>query len=118
MWILVPIAYFGNKWGSPTFSVMSNGLFIKNGSAYSFNTLLTPDGQLSQTRYDEVGLAYAGAQYLWCLFFGTALTIWYFLDLQVHSVRRVHLLLRMDGPFRGPPNIGGGEVDVHGQTRA
>ncbi|KAJ7824588.1 OPT oligopeptide transporter [Mycena olivaceomarginata] len=65
MWILVPIAYFGNKWGSPTFSVMSNGLFTKNGSAYPFNTLLTPDGQLNQTRYDEVGLAYAGAQYLW-----------------------------------------------------
>ncbi|KAF7373948.1 OPT oligopeptide transporter [Mycena sanguinolenta] len=89
MWILVPIAYFGNIWGSPTFSVMSNGLFTKNGSAYPFNSLLTHDGQLNQTRvraatieityhpepflqYDEIGLAYAGAQYLWCLFFAYA----------------------------------------------
>ncbi|KAF7344027.1 OPT oligopeptide transporter [Mycena venus] len=72
MWILVPIAYFGHKWGSPTFSVMSNGLFTKNGSAYPFASLLTKDGQLNQTRYDEVGLAYAGAQYLWCIFFAYA----------------------------------------------
>ncbi|KAJ7730150.1 OPT oligopeptide transporter [Mycena metata] len=72
MWILVPIAYFGNLWGSPTFSVMSNGVFTKNGSAYPFASMLTKDGQLNQTRYNEVGVAYAGAQYLWCLFFAYA----------------------------------------------
>ncbi|KAJ7696940.1 OPT oligopeptide transporter protein-domain-containing protein [Mycena rosella] len=37
--ILVPIAYFGNIWGSPTYNVMSNGLFTKNGSAYPFTSL-------------------------------------------------------------------------------
>ncbi|KAJ7831378.1 OPT oligopeptide transporter [Mycena olivaceomarginata] len=72
MWILVPIAYFGHQWGSPTFSVMSNGLFTKNGSTYPFTFMLTKDGQLNQTRYNEVGLAYAGAQYLWCIFFAYA----------------------------------------------
>ncbi|KAJ7924699.1 OPT oligopeptide transporter [Mycena leptocephala] len=72
MWILVPIAYFGNMWGSPNFSVMSNGVFTKNGSAYPFASLLTKDGQFNQTRYDRVGLAYAGAQYLWCIFFAYA----------------------------------------------
>ncbi|KAF7300812.1 OPT oligopeptide transporter [Mycena kentingensis (nom. inval.)] len=72
MWILVPIAYFGHVWGSPTFSVMSNGLFTKNGSPYPFNSLMLPNGQLNQTRYEEVGLAYAGAQYMWCIFFAYA----------------------------------------------
>ncbi|KAJ7858081.1 OPT oligopeptide transporter [Mycena olivaceomarginata] len=52
------------QWGSPTFSVMSNGLFTKNGSAYPFNTLLNPRRAAHQTRYDEVGLAYAGAQFI------------------------------------------------------
>ncbi|KAJ6575778.1 OPT oligopeptide transporter [Mycena vulgaris] len=72
MWILVPIAHFGNVWGSPTFDVMSNGLFTKNGSAYPFTSLLTKAGELNQTKYDEVGVAYAGAQYLWCIFFAYA----------------------------------------------
>ncbi|KAJ7153240.1 OPT oligopeptide transporter [Mycena filopes] len=72
MWILVPVAHFGNLWGSPTYSVMSNGIFTKNGSAYPFASMLTKDGQFNQTRYDEVGLAYAGAQFLWCNFFAYA----------------------------------------------
>nr|GAT43265.1 OPT oligopeptide transporter [Mycena chlorophos] len=72
MWILVPIAHFGKVWGSPTFSVMSNGLYTHNGSSYPFTSLLLPDGQLNQTRYEEVGLAYAGAQYLWDIFFAYA----------------------------------------------
>ncbi|KAJ7153089.1 OPT oligopeptide transporter [Mycena crocata] len=72
IWILVPIAYFGNLWGSPTLRVLSNGLFTKNGTAYPFASIrellqlnLTP-------HYDEVGVAYAGAQYLWVIFFSYA----------------------------------------------
>lgn len=38
-WILIPIAYFGNLWGSPTFNIMSNGVFQKNGSSYPFESL-------------------------------------------------------------------------------
>ncbi|KAJ7697833.1 OPT oligopeptide transporter [Mycena rosella] len=71
-WLLIPIAYFGNLWGSPTYNIMSNGLFQKNGSAYPFASLLdTIDGQqvFNQTKYGEVGLAYAGAQYMWGIFF-------------------------------------------------
>ncbi|WWD00409.1 hypothetical protein V866_007322 [Kwoniella sp. B9012] len=71
-WILIPIAYFGNLWGSPTYNIMSNGVFQKNGSAYPFNSLLYTDASGSQifneTRYDEIGLAYSGAQYLWEIF--------------------------------------------------
>ncbi|KAJ7174114.1 OPT oligopeptide transporter [Mycena crocata] len=71
-WLLIPIAYFGNLWGSPTYNIMSNGLFTKNGSSYPFSSLLSVvNGQqvFNQTRYDEVGLAYAGAQYMWGIFF-------------------------------------------------
>ncbi|OCF76766.1 hypothetical protein I204_02468 [Kwoniella mangroviensis CBS 8886] len=71
-WILIPIAYFGNVWGSPTYNIMSNGVFEKNGSSYPFNSLLYTDASGSQifneTRYDEIGLAYSGAQYLWEIF--------------------------------------------------
>ncbi|KAK7717645.1 hypothetical protein SLS64_003140 [Diaporthe eres] len=38
-WILIPIAYFGNIWGSPTYDIMSNKLFTKNGTSYPFKTL-------------------------------------------------------------------------------
>ncbi|KAF5373721.1 hypothetical protein D9758_000899 [Tetrapyrgos nigripes] len=71
-WILIPIVHFGNIWGSPTYSVMSNGIYMQNGSSYPFNTLLTPDGQLNETLYEEVGPPFSGAQYLWDNFFWCA----------------------------------------------
>ncbi|KAJ7064207.1 OPT oligopeptide transporter protein-domain-containing protein [Mycena amicta] len=61
-WLLIPIAYFGNLWGSPTYNIMSNGLFTKNGSSYPFTKILSVvNGEqvFNQTIYDEVGLAYA-----------------------------------------------------------
>lgn len=71
-WILIPIAYFGNLWGSPTWNIMSNGVFMKNGTSYPFNSLLDTDAQgfqvFNETRYEEIGLAYSGAQYLWNVF--------------------------------------------------
>ncbi|OCF42319.1 hypothetical protein I317_03823 [Kwoniella heveanensis CBS 569] len=73
-WLLIPIAYFGNLWGSPTYNIMSNNVFQKNGSAYPFNSILYTDKNsglqvFNETRYDEVGLAYSGAAYLWGIFF-------------------------------------------------
>ncbi|KAJ7464217.1 OPT oligopeptide transporter [Mycena galericulata] len=71
-WILIPVAYFGNLWGSPTYNIMSNGLFTKNGSSYPFTAILSVvNGQqvFNETIYNEVGLAYAGAQYMWEIFF-------------------------------------------------
>ncbi|KAL2289580.1 hypothetical protein FJTKL_01837 [Diaporthe vaccinii] len=71
-WILIPIAYFGNIWGSPTYDIMSNKLFTKNGTSYPFKTLLYTDSsgsqQVNKTRYEEVGLSYAGAQFTWGIF--------------------------------------------------
>lgn len=48
-WILIPIAYFGNLWGSPTYNIMSNGVFLKNGSDYPFNDL---SGHFAMTFWD------------------------------------------------------------------
>ncbi|ODN73352.1 OPT family small oligopeptide transporter [Cryptococcus amylolentus CBS 6039] len=72
VWILIPIAYFGNLWGSPTWNIMSNGVFLANGTTYPFNSLLDTDASgyqvFNETRYEEIGLAYSGAQYLWNVF--------------------------------------------------
>ncbi|KAK1972368.1 OPT oligopeptide transporter [Colletotrichum sublineola] len=71
-WILIPVAYFGNLWGSPTYNIMSNGVFQKNGSAYPFESLIYTDSNgiqhVNETAYREVGLAYTGAQYTWEIF--------------------------------------------------
>ncbi|KAF3800837.1 Oligopeptide transporter 5 [Colletotrichum gloeosporioides] len=71
-WILIPVAYFGNLWGSPTYNIMSNGVFQKNGSSYPFESLIYTDSSgnqhVNETRYHEVGLAYSGAQYTWEIF--------------------------------------------------
>lgn len=71
-WILIPIAYFGNIWGSPTYDIMSNTLYTKNGTDYPFQSLLYTDSsgnqQVNETRYEEIGLSYAGAQYTWGIF--------------------------------------------------
>ncbi|KAL4733385.1 OPT oligopeptide transporter protein-domain-containing protein [Aspergillus similis] len=75
-WILIPIAYFGKLWGSPAYDIMSNGVFQKNGSAYPFNNLiyLDPNGMhhVNETKYEDVGLAYSGAQYTWQMFMWVA----------------------------------------------
>ncbi|KAF7536567.1 hypothetical protein G7054_g4406 [Neopestalotiopsis clavispora] len=71
-WILIPVAYFGNLWGSPTYNIMSNGVFQKNGSSYPFTSLIYTDASgtqhVNETKYEEVGLAYSGAQYTWEIF--------------------------------------------------
>lgn len=108
-WILIPIAYFGNTWGSPTYDIMSNTLYTKNGTDYPFQSLREPlfkslllihlilpthlpitasrtDGlkvytdsagnqQVNETRYEEVGLSYAGAQYTWGIFMVCSTTV-------------------------------------------
>ncbi|KAJ4389340.1 hypothetical protein N0V93_006807 [Gnomoniopsis smithogilvyi] len=74
-WILIPVAYFGDIWGSPTYDIMSNTLFTKNGSDYPFTSLIYTDAsgnqQVNETKYEEIGLCYAGAQYTWEIF------LWY-----------------------------------------
>ncbi|KAL2801979.1 OPT oligopeptide transporter protein-domain-containing protein [Aspergillus granulosus] len=75
-WVLIPIAYFGNLWGSPTYPIMSNQVLQKNRSSYPFNDLIYLDSNgiqhVNETKYEEVGLAYSGAQYTWQMFMWVA----------------------------------------------
>ncbi|KAK6205266.1 oligopeptide transporter protein [Scheffersomyces amazonensis] len=70
-WILLPAA----KWGNLTdfkYGLMSNGLFLSNGTAYPTNKLLTNDLRLNQTALAELGPVHMGAQTAWNMFFAYA----------------------------------------------
>jgi OPT family oligopeptide transporter len=70
-WILLPWAKFGNlgQWHE---SLMSNRIFLENGTQYPVNTLLTPDIKFNETAYEELGPVYVGTQVLWGMFFDYA----------------------------------------------
>lgn len=38
-WILIPVSYFGELWGSPKYPVMSNQVFAQNGTKYPFTKM-------------------------------------------------------------------------------
>ncbi|EDK46126.1 conserved hypothetical protein [Lodderomyces elongisporus NRRL YB-4239] len=70
-WILIPSV----KWGglsSFKSGLMSNSLFLANGTKYPTTDLLTPDLQLNMTAYHELGEVYLGAQRAWNMFFDYA----------------------------------------------
>ena len=70
-WILLPWAKFGNlgQWHE---SLMSNRIFMENGTQYPINALLTPDIRFNETAYEELGPVYVGTQVLWNMFFDYA----------------------------------------------
>ncbi|KAK6460334.1 oligopeptide transporter protein [Scheffersomyces coipomensis] len=70
-WVLIPAA----KWGNLTefkYGLMSNSLFMGNGTLYPTNQLLTPDLRLNETVYAELGSVHIGAQQAWNMFFDYA----------------------------------------------
>ncbi|KAL3961034.1 hypothetical protein ACCO45_006151 [Purpureocillium lilacinum] len=70
-WVLLPAAKFGGL-GSWDHQLMSNRVFLKNGTRYPLNDLLTAQMTLNETAYAEYGELYVGAQYLWNMFFDYA----------------------------------------------
>ncbi|KAG6030296.1 hypothetical protein E4U41_000128 [Claviceps citrina] len=70
-WVLLPAAKWGGlaQWDH---RLMSNRIFLENGTKYPLTSLLTPDMQLNQTALDQHGNLYVGAQYLWNMFFDYA----------------------------------------------
>ncbi|KAG5944888.1 hypothetical protein E4U59_006641 [Claviceps monticola] len=70
-WVLLPAAKFGNL-ASWDHGLMSNRIFLENGTRYPLTSLLTPDMQLNQTALNEHGDLHVGAQYLWNMFFDYA----------------------------------------------
>ncbi|CAN6597051.1 oligopeptide transporter 1 [Trichomonascus vanleenenianus] len=70
-WVLIPAAKWGNL-GSFKPGLMSNHLFLENGTLYPAAQLMTPDFQFNETRYNELGPIHLGTQSLWNLFFDYA----------------------------------------------
>lgn len=70
-WVLIPAAKFGNL-GSWDLSLMSNRIFMENGTQYPATALLTPDIKFNETAYEELGPVYVGTQVLWGMFFDYA----------------------------------------------
>lgn len=70
-WILLPWAKFGNlgQWHE---QLMSNRIFLENGTQYPAEALLTPDIKFNETAYEELGPVYVGTQLLWGMFFDYA----------------------------------------------
>lgn len=68
-WVLIPIAKFGNIGAKWNHQLMSNRVFLKNGTAYPLTELLTPDNTLNETAYAHLGELYVGPQFLWNTFF-------------------------------------------------
>jgi OPT family oligopeptide transporter len=67
-WVLMPAAKWGNL-GEWKPQLMSNRLFLENGTRYPAAALMTPDLKFNETAYQEIGPIYLGTQQLWTMFF-------------------------------------------------
>jgi hypothetical protein len=67
-WILLPAAKWGNL-GEYKHALMSNRIFLANGTRYPASQLITADLSFNETAYAELGPVYMGTQNIWALFF-------------------------------------------------
>ena len=70
-WVLLPVAKWGSL-GEYKHNLMSNRLFLANGSRYPVTALLGPNNTLNETAYKEYGPVYMGTQQVWGMFFDYA----------------------------------------------
>jgi OPT family small oligopeptide transporter len=95
-WILLPAAKFGGlgQWHK---KLMSNRLFLEDGTPYPIKELLTPDVSLNQTAYEQYGDPYVGTQVLWGMFFDyaayTSAIVW-MICFGWHQIKSSFLKLR------------------------
>ncbi|KAG2180274.1 hypothetical protein INT43_004063 [Umbelopsis isabellina] len=85
VWILVPIAKFNGLWGSDKIPIMSNHLFLANGTLYPFQKLITADAQFNETAYEEYGTVFMSSYQMWSLFFGYASFISAFVSIALFA---------------------------------
>ncbi|CAI6337464.1 unnamed protein product [Periconia digitata] len=67
-YVLLPAAKYGNL-GEWKHGLMSNRVFLENGTKYPAAALMTPDLNFNETAYQELGPIYLGTQQLWGMFF-------------------------------------------------
>ncbi|KAK2797675.1 hypothetical protein FQN50_009099 [Emmonsiellopsis sp. PD_5] len=81
-WILLPAAKWGNL-GEWNYQLMSNRIFLQNGTQYPVNELVSPDGVFNATAYEKYGPPFMGLQIRWATFFDyasyTSAFVWMFL---------------------------------------
>lgn len=70
-WVLIPLCKFGDI-NSYKHGLMSNSIFMDNGSLYPVNDLMTSDFQLNETAYELHGPVNMGSQRVWNMFFDYA----------------------------------------------
>ncbi|KAF2475835.1 putative oligopeptide transporter [Lindgomyces ingoldianus] len=67
-WILLPAAKWGSL-GEWKHNLMSNRVFLANGTKYPVAELIGPNHTFNETAYQHYGPVYMGAQAIWSLFF-------------------------------------------------
>jgi len=70
-YVLLPAAKWGNL-GSWKHGLMSNRVFLENGTQYPVTALIGANNTFNETAYQEYGPVYMGTQYIWALFFDYA----------------------------------------------
>ncbi|KAG9669149.1 OPT superfamily oligopeptide transporter, partial [Aureobasidium melanogenum] len=70
-WVLLPAAKWGNLSEFKP-GLMSTSVLQGNGTKYPLTKLVTSQGALNETAYEEYGPLYLGAQMLWGIFFSYA----------------------------------------------
>ncbi|KAH9817762.1 OPT oligopeptide transporter protein [Teratosphaeria destructans] len=71
-WLLYPILYYTNTFGSKTFPAMSSNTFDEDGNPYNITRVMTPDYQLNQTAMDNYSQPHWGTSYVFYFFWGFA----------------------------------------------
>jgi hypothetical protein len=71
-WLLYPILYYYNIFGSQTFPAMSSDTFQANGSVYDITAVMTSDYELNQTAMNAYGQPYFATSYVFYFFWGFA----------------------------------------------
>ena len=67
-WVLVPAAKWGGL-GTWKPRLMSNKVFLANGTVYPTSELMTHDLRFNETAYHMLGPVHMGTQQLWAMFF-------------------------------------------------
>jgi OPT family oligopeptide transporter len=106
-WVLLPAAKWG-KLGGWKEHLMSNRLFLQNGTAYPVTALIGPNNTFNETAYQEYGPAFMGTQILWNMFFDyasyTSAFVWMLL-FGLPQIRSAVTKLRARARSRGAQSI-------------
>jgi OPT family oligopeptide transporter len=106
-WVLLPAAKWGSL-GSWKHHLMSNRLFLENGTAYPITALIGSNNSFNETAYQEYGPAYMGTLMLWTMFFDyasyTSAFVWMLL-FGMPQIRSAISKLRARAKTRGAQSI-------------